>query len=299
MRFLVTGANGLVGSRLIRHLRAQKHTVMATGRGPSRVPADIDYLSVELGNAAALTALVRHAKPDVIINPAGMTDVDGCERAPDAAYVANVEGVATLCRAATEVKAFLLHVSTDYVFDGAAGPYDIDASPNPKGLYAITKYLGELTVRTLCAKDTWAIARTAVVYGWPKAGNNNFGSWLVDTLGQGKPVKLFADQWVSPSLALNVAAMLAEVGTKRLGGVWHLAGSEVVDRVTFGRALCERFGFDPALITPSRMAEVALASPRPAKSGLLVQRTAEALAAQPLGLAESLSAFHQEVKGAP
>lgn len=300
MRVVVTGANGLVGSRLVKALAVGGHEVLACGRGPSRLSGSgFTYASVELGDRARLVEALLPFRPEVIINPAGMTDVDGCERQPVAAYTANVEGVASLCLVARDAQAHLVHVSTDYVFDGQAGPYELTALPNPLGTYAQTKYAGELTVRALLPAAQWSIARTAVVYGWPRAGNNNFGSWLVDSFRQGKPVKLFEDQFVSPSLALNVAEMLAELGTRKLAGLWNVAGADVVDRVTFGRALCERFGFDAGLITPSRMKDVALLSPRPPRSGLLVTKTTEALAHKPLGLGPALDRFFHEVQGAP
>lgn len=296
MHVLVAGSNGLVGSRLVARLSGQGHRVTAMGRGDARGLAGVPYLSVDLGDGAKLKAAVEGARPEVIVNCAAMTDVDGCERDPERAFIANVDGVATLARAARTLGAHLVHVSTDYVFDGDAGPYDVDAVPNPRGVYAITKHMGEQAVRALCAADRWTIARTAVVYGWPPAGQKNFGSWLVDSLSKGTKVKLFADQWVSPSLASNVAAMLAELGTRRLAGIWHTCGAEVVDRVTFGKMLCERFGFDAALIEPSRMADVKLASPRPAKSGLVVTKTVNALENKPSSLDASLAAFHEEVR---
>ncbi|HEY0881498.1 MAG TPA: SDR family oxidoreductase [Archangium sp.] len=295
MRLLVTGSNGLVGSRLVRLLASRGHEVVALGRGPSRANQP-HYRSVDLGDAPAVLAAVRAARPEAIINPAGMTDVDGCEREPDAAYVANVEGVASLCRAAREVGAHVVHVSTDYVFDGEAGPYEVDAVPHPRGTYAITKHLGEQTVKVLAPKDGWTIARTAVVYGWPSTGKNNFGTWLVSTLRDGKPVKLFSDQWVSPTHASSCAEMLAELAERRLGGTWHTCGAETMDRVAFGHALCDRFGFDRALVQPSRMVDVKLPSPRPAKSGLLVGKTTAALTAKPLSLGEALERFHAEYK---
>ena len=296
MRAVVVGSNGLVGSRLAALLGNQGHDVIGFGRGAQRGGSGA-YVSIDLGESARLVAALTDARPDVIINCSAMTDVDGCEREPEKAYVANVEGVAALCRGAKAAGAHLVHVSTDYVFDGAAGPYDVDAVPNPKGVYALSKQMGDDTVRALLAADKWTIARTAVVYGWPPAGNKNFGSWLVDGLSKGQTLKLFEDQWVSPSMALNVAQMLAELGAKRLAGLWHTCGADVVDRVTFGKALCARFGFDAALIQKSRMADVKLLSPRPAKSGLIVTKTAETLDAKPWALSASLDAFFAEVKG--
>jgi dTDP-4-dehydrorhamnose reductase len=138
-----------------------------------------------------------------------------------------------------------------------------------------------------------------VVYGWPAAGRNNFGAWLVSSLAEKKGVKLFSDQFVSPSLALNVAQMLAELAERKLTGIWHTSGATVIDRVAFGRALCEVFGFDASLITPTLLAELKLASPRPARSGLKIEQTAATLKAHPLPLAEALTQFHAEYRGVP
>ena len=112
-----------------------------------------------------------------------------------------------------------------------------------------------------------------------------------------KSVRLFEDQFVSPSLADSVASMLAELGEKRLPGIWNTCGADVVDRVTFGRALCEVFGFDPSLITPTALADLQLASPRPRRCGLKVAQTAAALKAQPLELSDALKQFHGEYRG--
>jgi dTDP-4-dehydrorhamnose reductase len=298
MNFVVVGANGLVGSRLVSLLLKQGNKVTAIGRGANRSAAKT-WLSIDLAESEKLSNALAMVAPEVVINCSAMTDVDGCEREPEKAYAANVSGVAALARGARQAGAHLVHVSTDYVFDGSAGPYDVDATPNPRGIYALTKQMGDETVRALMPVEKWTIARTAVVYGWPPAGNKNFGSWLVDTLGKGQTVKLFDDQWVSPSLALNVAQMLAELGARKLPGIWHTCGADVVDRVTFGKALCERFGFDPGLIQPSKMADVKLLSPRPPKSGLIVKKTQQQLSAKPWALGASLDAFFEEVKGKP
>jgi dTDP-4-dehydrorhamnose reductase len=295
--FLVTGANGLVGSRLCRLLAQRGAEVIAAGRGPARFDPlpGVRYVEVDLTAPDQVRALLAAHKPDVVVNPASMTDVDGCERTPHEAYLANAALPAQLAELSKSQGFHLLHVSTDYVFDGANGPYATDDVPNPRGVYAITKHIGEQAVRALAG--SWAIARTAVVYGWPTAGRNNFGAWLVSSFAEKKPVKLFSDQFVSPSLALNVAAMLAELAERKLTGIWHTSGSTVIDRVAFGRALCEVFGFDATLITPTLLADLKLASPRPPRSGLKIDATAATLKAQPLALAESLKQFHAEYRG--
>jgi dTDP-4-dehydrorhamnose reductase len=298
MRVAVTGVNGLVGQRVARELRARGVDSFFFGRGAPRVEGG-PYASLELTDADAVHRALRETRPDVIVNLAGLTDVDVCEEHPGAAWAANVDAVSTLARASRELGAHLVHVSTDYVFDGAAGPYDEQATPNPRGAYAMSKHAGELAVSTLLPAGQWSLARTAVVFGWPAAGRDNFGSWLVGSLSRGAPVHCFEDQWISPTYVSSCAQMLCEVAERRLSGVWHLAGAEVLDRVTFARAVCERFGFDRALVVPTRMADVKLKRPRPARAGLQVTRAQRELAAKPLSLDLALERFRAEVKGTP
>ena len=285
MRILVTGATGLVAGRLVRLIPSAGHLLIAQSRQSGAHRTD-------LAQASAVDALFDQARPDLVINPSGMTDVDACERSADEAYEANVVAVRNLATACRKFGAHLVHVSTDYVFDGEDGPYTEDATPSPRGVYAKTKAEGESVARELL--PGCAIARTAVVYGWPPVGGKlNFGAWLVTKLSASERVRLFSDQLVSPTWAQSAAAMLLEVAERREGGIWHLCGAEVLDRVSFGRRLCARFGFDPALIDPVLMADVTLAIPRPRRAGLLIGR-ARTLANAPMSVDEALKAFHAE-----
>lgn len=291
MRVLVTGANGLVGSRLCALLARGGHDVLGIGRGPRRSDGAWAWSTVELSRAEEVLGQVAGFQPEAIVHTASMTDVDGCEKAPLEAFLANVEATRHVAQAAREVSAHLVHVSTDYVFDGERGNYSEEDLPNPKGTYAVTKHMGEQAVRVLA--PSWSIARTAVVYGWPAAGRPNFGSWLVSALEKEQEVRLFQDQFVSPSLADSVAEMLAELALRRLSGVWNTCGADVVNRVDFARHLCRAFDFNEKLLLPTRMADVKLASPRPYRSGLLTEKAQRHLSARPLPLADALGRFRQ------
>lgn len=291
MRLLVTGVNGLLGSRTATLLARQGHAVFGTGRGARHFEGDFAYVPCELTHREELARIFTQTRPELVIHCAAMTDVDACEKAPPEAFAVNVVATAQLAEAANATSAHLVYVSTDYVFDGEAGPYAEDALPNPRGVYALTKHMGEEAVRALAG--SWAIARTAIVYDWPPAGRMNFGAWMVLALRAGQPVPVFEDQRVTPSLATNVAQMLAELGTRKLQGTWHLAGDEEVTRLEFGERLARIFGFGHSLLQPVKMAEVALAGPRPRRAGLRVGKAKAALKTQPLGLDAALRMFRE------
>ncbi len=283
MKALVTGSNGLVGSRIVRVLEARGYDVVKLTRADA-----------ELSDAKSVQSAIDRARPDVIFNPASMTEVDKCEADKERAFRDNVVAPTNLAVAARIVGAHLVHVSTDYVFDGDHGPYREDDIPNPRGVYATTKRQGEVAVEAM-GRD-FAIARTAVVYGWPQAARPNFGAWLYGVLSQKKEARLFEDQFVSPSLADNVAEMLVELGERKLIGTWNIAGAEVVSRVELGHAFCDTFGFDKSLVVPTKLAAMNLASPRPLHSGLVVGKAQKELKTKPLAIAEQLAKFRAAIE---
>src|SRR5216683_7089933 len=296
MRVVVTGANGLLGSRLALLLAQRGHNLTGCSRGPWRGSVQaiqsFEYRSCDLSKEHEVRELFAIAQPEVVIHCASMTDVDACERDPLAAHACNVESATHIAINARQFRAHFICVSTDYVFDGADGPYSEDDLPNPRGVYSRTKHIAEQVVQTLA--QSWAIARTAVVYGWPPAGRPNFGSWLVATLAQNQQVRLFEDQFVSPSLAVNVAEMLAELAERRLTGVWNICGATVANRVKFGELLCEIFGFDTRLIIATHLRDAKLAAPRPPNAGLKTDKAQQELAHQPLPLRTAIQRFHAE-----
>lgn len=286
MKILVTGANGLVGSRVCEQLSLKGHEVLGVGRGARRAAGSWRYVSVELTQQPDVLKTALPFEAQAIIHTAAMTEVDACEKAPHLAWAANVDAALHLARVARETGAHLVNVSSDYVFDGNSGPYSEEDIPNPRGVYATTKLAGELAVRVLA--PSWAIARTAVVYGWPAAGRPNFGSWILSALEKGQAIPLFEDQFVSPTLADSLAEMLCELALRQLPGIWHTSGADILSRFEFARVLCQALGFDESLLKPTRMADLKRASPRPYRSGLKVEKAQRELQAKPLNTAEAL-----------
>ena len=228
-----------------------------------------------------------------MLHAGAATDVDACERDPEGAWRVNAEGTAAVARACRALGARLVAVSTDYVFDGAAGPYGEDDLPNPRGAYARSKRCGE-DAALLLAPDC-AVARVAVVFSGRPGAKSTFATQVVERLGRGEEVKAFSDQIVSPTLAESAAAMCLELLLEHdLRGVLHTTGATALDRVDFARRVAARFGLPGARITPVKLAELRLPAPRPLRAGLRVERAAALLRARPLTVDEALDLFHEQ-----
>jgi dTDP-4-dehydrorhamnose reductase len=288
----VTGGNGLLGGEAVA-LLSGKHEVLAIGRGPCRLPLGPHaWADADLGDGRSVEIALREFRAQAVLHAGAMTDVDACEGDPVAAWRVNVGGTEQVARACRALEARLVAVSTDYVFDGEAGPYREDAVPNPRGAYARSKRCGE-EAALLLAPDS-AVARVAVVYSGRPGAKSTFATQIVEKLSKGEPVKAFGDQLVSPTLAANAAAMtlelLLETGYR---GVLHTSGATVLDRVEFAWKVARRFGLSGEIVRV-RTADVKLLAPRPLRGGLVVERAAGLLREKPLDLEASLERFHAE-----
>ena len=295
MRVAVTGANGLVGGAAVA-LLAGGHEVLAIGRGPCRIPpGPYTWTDADLGDGRSVEAALRDFRAEAVLHAGAMTDVDGCEREPEAAWRVNVGGAEQVARACRSLRARLVAVSTDYVFDGAAGPYGEDDLAKPRGAYARSKRCGEEAAFLIA--PGCSVARTAVVYSGRPGAKSTFATQVVEKLRRGEPVKAFYDQIVSPTLAENGAAMVVELLLETdYQGVIHTAGATALDRVDFARRVAARFGLSGEII-PVRTADVKLLAPRPLKAGLRVDRAAALLREKPLGVDAALDRFHAQWLG--
>ncbi len=292
MKVAVTGANGLLGGEAVAQL-AGAHEVLALGRGHCRLtPGAFTWIDADLGDGRSVEAALRDFRPEAVLHAGALTDVDGCEREPRRAWEVNVGGTEQVARACAALGARLVAVSTDYVFDGTAGPYAESDVPNPRGVYARTKRCGE-EAALLLAPDC-AVARVAVVYSGRPGAKATFATQVVEKLSRGEPVKAFSDQLVSTTHAASGAARCLELLLETsYRGVLHASDAGVLDRVEFARRLAARFGLAGEIV-PVRTADVNLLAPRPLRGGLRVERAAALLRNKPLSLEEALTRFEAE-----
>jgi dTDP-4-dehydrorhamnose reductase len=282
----ITGANGAVGGRLVR-LAMNSGTfdrICAFTHSPTERPVDlpstVTWSVLDIGDADAIQAATAMEPPSVIINPAAMTNVDACETKRDEARQANTNGPRHLAEASKRSGAYLIHISTDYVFPGNTvnpGPYAEDATPDPISYYGQTKQDGDIAVQEVCRNDTpYTIVRTALVVG--PGARSNFVTWLVSTLRAGKRVKIVQDQYNTPTLADDLASALIWLGDHPRQGIYHIAGPDRLGRHDWALAIAERFELDINLIDWVTTAELAQPAARPLESGLLCQRYNNAIA---------------------
>jgi dTDP-4-dehydrorhamnose reductase len=196
-----------------------------------------------------------------------MTNVDDCERQPERALTVNARAPGRIARAAKRANAFVVYFSTDYVFDGAAGPYGECDSPNPINHYGRSKLEGERLVAESGARHS--ILRTCVVYSY-KPGHANFFMQVYSKLSAGQKVTPFQDQFVNPTYAPALAEAAIDVAEGELSGLLHVGGADWVSRVDFCRRIVSRFGFSEKLLEPVDTAQVALPAKRPLKAGLKI-----------------------------
>jgi len=287
MKILVTGGSGLLGAEVVRVFSEAGHDVVSGyNTHPPRIGVPIRLNLMELSE---IRSLVQKPRPDIIIHTAALTDVDLCESKPDAANLINGSATGKIAEAAHNLGAYMIYVSTDYVFDGQVGSYREEDEPNPVNRYGRSKLLGEELLRE--SNATRCIARTSVLYGWGRDYRPNFGTWVLHRLESNEHIKVVNDQLASPTLNLNLAEMILELATKRHEGVLHLAGAARIDRYSFAKQIAETFDLDPSLIEPVKSDQIDWKAKRPADSSLNVDRAARVLDRKPLELNEALEQF--------
>ncbi|MDZ7338469.1 MAG: dTDP-4-dehydrorhamnose reductase [candidate division KSB1 bacterium] len=297
MRVLLTGCNGLLGQNLVAHRPPQVDLVGVDLEDTFYGTGSIGrYERLDLRDRTATKALVAAFKPTWIVHTAGYNNVDGAETEKEACWQGNVVATENLIRAAESSGAHVLHLSTDYVFDGAKGPYREEARPNPLGYYGKSKLAAENVVKGSAVP--YLIVRTMVLYGYAERARENFATWLLRKLKAGEEVKVVTDQLGNTTLASELAQALWTMVLQDASGVYHIAGKEIVSRYAFAMDLAQVFALDGSLIRPVRTAELGQAAPRPLRSGLIVDKAREEFGVELSATKEALQRFKEELRAA-
>lgn len=287
MTVLIIGANGLLGQKLCQHF-SSSHKVIATDLHSEKfvsVP-NLSYEHSDLTDIGALRFHVRFYNPSIIINTAAYTDVDGCETHRTEAWAVNVGGVKNLVKICREHKIKLVHLSTDYIFDGENGPYSEDDPPHPVNFYGETKLESEKVIKQ--ADIDFLMVRTNVLYGFGKKVKSNFLLWLLEKLSVGEKIEIVTDQFNNPTLADNLSACILEMVEKNLSGIYHIGGAEYLSRYDFAMKVADKFNFDRTSILPTRTEIITQQAKRPLRGGLRIDKAQKILQTKLLNLDEGL-----------
>lgn len=272
---LVVGGTGLLGQYLCAEAQRRSHDVTATFRGTAPSTKDIDWRRLDLREVDSIGNLVKEAAPNILLNAAALTDVDGCEDRPDEAETINAIAPETMAEAATSLAIPFVHISTDYVFDGL-GPADETTEPHPLGTYGRTKLDGEW--RVPLAHPKALVLRLSAVFGWNRlASKRNSVTWILSRFEVGQEVPLFDDQRVTPTFAATAAEAAFDLVDRGASGIFHVACRDCLSRVEMGQAISKSFGLPGARIVPTKMSSLRLKAPRPVSPCLVVTKVEETL----------------------
>ncbi len=270
-RVLVTGGNGLLGTKTIEWLMAQGRKPISVSLEPetqNRFLGDFPYHQLDITDLDAVVGLLTRVQPEAVIHTAAFTAVDACETQRELSWRVNVDGTAHVAEACRKVGARLVHISTEYVFDGEAGPYTEEDTPRPISHYGLTKLESEKAVKDHCSD--WAMVRTTVLFGQAPNVRPSFVAWLVDRLSHGERVRVVDDQIGSPTLADNLARMLLAILESGRRELYNTVGDSILDRHAFAVMAARLYGLDPELIDRIKTSELKQPAPRPLKAGLVM-----------------------------
>ncbi|MBH8559649.1 SDR family oxidoreductase [Hymenobacter negativus] len=292
MKILLTGSNGLLGQKLVALLRQQPEVeLVATSRGGNKLAAlypDVRFVVLDVSDAAQVQQVLAQEQPTHLIHTAAMTNVDECELNREACWQHNVTAVENLVQACVRQRIHLTHLSTDFIFSGEAGPMAEDATPGPVNFYGESKLAAELAVQS--STGPWAIARTVLVYGVAHDyGRTNLVLWVRDSLRAGKPIKVVADQWRTPTLAEDLAQGCWLLARQSAQGIYHISGEEMLTPYAMALRVADYFGLDAGLIERVDATTFTQPARRPARTGFIIGKAQRDLSYQPRSFAEGIA----------
>lgn len=298
-RILVTGANGLLGQALVRILSAnQNYDILATGRDESsRSRGDSGgYISLDITRHDDVRQIFVDFTPDVVINCAAMTHVDQCEENKKECWNVNVTAVENLVRLCRLHSTRLVHVSTDFIFDGSDGPYKETDRPNPVNYYGKSKVASENAVRAL-PDGLWTIVRTVLVYGHANdLSRSNIALWVMDSLAAGKKINVVTDQVRSPTYVDDLASGIERTVRYDKSGVFHISGREQLSVFEFATRIADTLGYDKNLISPVDATSFRQVADRPPRTGFIILKAETELGYRPSSIEQSLHSMNSRIK---
>ena len=293
-RILIVGSNGMLGQRTISFF--SKHTnfeILGCSVEEKPVTNNYEYCICDLTKRENVKKIIYDFYPDFIINAAAFTSVDLSEIERETAWKVNVKGVEYLAETARVLDSHLIHISSDYIFDGTNGPYAENAKPNPLGYYGRTKLASENALKISGSVHT--ILRTNVLFGVADS-RPDFVRWVINSLKNKKQIRIVTDQFNNPTFIDDLVQAISKVIEFKKDGIYHIGGRDFLSRFEFTEKIVDFFNLDKNLVSAIKTEELNQKARRPLKSGLITLRAETELGFKPHTILESLTMMKKELK---
>ena len=293
-RILVVGSNGMLGQSLCKfYSNPNNIRLLGCSVEDKSLVNGFDYLQCDVTKRNEVKKTILDFYPDYIINASAYTNVDKSETERELAWKINVKGIEYIAEAARVLDARIIHISTDYIFDGREGPYAENEKPHPLGYYARTKLASENALKI--SGVLYTILRTNVLYGAESNGKTGFVKWLVSSLREGKDVRIVTDQINNPTFVDDLVQAINKVIEYNKTGIYNIGGKEFLSRFEFSEIIADYFGLDKSLIKPITTDELKQPARRPLKSGLITLKAETELGYKPHSIKETLAIIKKEL----
>ena len=297
MKILLTGANGLIGRKIIQQVAALPGIeLIATSTGAARFPLtkNLVYESFDITDDSAGEDLFSRYKPDAVINCAAITQADNCEQDENICRKVNVDAAGNLADLSKKHHAFILQLSTDFIFNGQKGPYREEDKPDPVSRYGLSKLDSEKIIRESGADC--AVVRTILVYGFTgSASRNNLVTWVIKSLNKKENIKVVYDQIRTPVLAEDVAGACCTIVKDKIKGIYHIGGKDTLSPYDMAIKTARFFGLDESLIERVPTSVFPQPAKRPMITGLIIDKAKNTFGYDPRSFDEGLEIIRKQI----
>ena len=293
---LVTGSNGLLAQKIVEQLDNKGYKIIATPKGPNRNSNNnfFIYEDLDITNKEQLSSVLNKYNPDVVFNTAAITNVDLCEQEKDLCEKVNVQAVKFLADICFDIDSHLIHISTDFIFDGNDGPYKEDDIPSPLSYYGKSKLDSENILKS--HKCKWTILRTIVLFGVAKdLTKGNIVLWAKEQLENSQNINIIYDEFRAPTLADDLAYACVYSAINKVYGIYHTSGKDIMSIYDMVISIANYFKLDENLVNRISSIELNQVANRPKKTGFVLEKAQEKLNYYPKSFNDSLAYIDKQL----
>lgn len=290
-KLLVIGVSGLLGGRAVE-LGNGRYVVY--GAYNTHEIKGGNFLQLDVTKKQDVFRVIKKLKPDVVIDTHSATNVDSCETNPEQAWLINVYGTKNVAEACKAFGSKHIFLSSDYVFDGhKTTKYDEKDETRPLNYYGKTKLIAEKVIGII--DPEYVIARTAVLYGKGGFGKVSFPLWVANKLKNKQQIKVVVDQYNNPTFVDNLVDILFSLWENDARGLFHVVGTNCINRYELAKLTAEIFSLDSQLITPVKTTALTQAAKRPKKVSLNTAKVERITKIKPIGIREGLQILKEQL----